>query len=293
MSESRASGAVQELDHSFEPRAQTPGGRKRRVRGSMIAQFAANDGSQLADAAELIKPWVDGIDLNCGPYFLPQTNPCVTEGILLDVSGCPQKWAYNEGIGCALLRKPELVADLVRTTKQRVGWEFPVSVKIRVDKDLQYVLVLPARPLSRFNARPALPCQAHRPARPDSYRGWCGLDHGTRSHSASVLFGVPCRPRRHRVRRFVRARRRPCSRQRRRLHMGGGGGDKKKMWSKGSHECAGASRKSGEPILPSAKARALADSVLGRRSLRATRRRRLRHYMFVILQVYVLDRFDH
>lgn len=29
-------------------------------------QFAANDAVQLADAAELVKPWVDGIDLNCG-----------------------------------------------------------------------------------------------------------------------------------------------------------------------------------------------------------------------------------
>ncbi|GAA5961562.1 hypothetical protein JCM8115_006719 [Rhodotorula mucilaginosa] len=88
--------------------------RQRRVRGRVIIQFAANDPVQLADAAELVQPWVDGIDLNCG---------------------CPQKWAYQEGIGCALLRKPELVHDLVRTTKARLGWNFPVSVKIRVDDD--------------------------------------------------------------------------------------------------------------------------------------------------------------
>ncbi|KAM0786055.1 hypothetical protein ACM66B_006866 [Microbotryomycetes sp. NB124-2] len=87
----------------------------RRVRGSMIVQFAANDPVHLADAAELVRPWVDGIDLNCG---------------------CPQKWAYQEGIGSALLRKPESVRDLVRATKQRLGWDFPVSVKIRVDSDL-------------------------------------------------------------------------------------------------------------------------------------------------------------
>ncbi|POY72919.1 hypothetical protein BMF94_4080 [Rhodotorula taiwanensis] len=48
---------------------------------------------------------------------------------------CPQKWAYQEGIGCALLRKPQLVHDLVRATKERLGWNFPVSVKIRVDDD--------------------------------------------------------------------------------------------------------------------------------------------------------------
>ena len=66
MSEARPTSAAQELDHSFEPRAQVFEGRSRRVRGNLIAQFAANDGSQLADAAELVKPWVDGIDLNCG-----------------------------------------------------------------------------------------------------------------------------------------------------------------------------------------------------------------------------------
>ncbi|GAA6011494.1 hypothetical protein JCM10207_002638 [Rhodosporidiobolus poonsookiae] len=90
--------------------------RQRKVRGRLILQFAANDPVQLADAAELARPWVDAIDLNCG---------------------CPQKWAFQEGIGCALLRKPELVRDLVRATKQRLGWEFPVSVKIRVDDDPQ------------------------------------------------------------------------------------------------------------------------------------------------------------
>ena len=40
--------------------------RQRRVRGSLIAQFAANDAKTLADACELIYPHVDGIDLNCG-----------------------------------------------------------------------------------------------------------------------------------------------------------------------------------------------------------------------------------
>lgn len=85
------------------------------MRGALIVQFAANEGVHLADAAELVAPWVDGIDLNCG---------------------CPQKWAFQEGIGCALLRRPETVRELVRATKQRVGWGFPVSVKIRVDDDV-------------------------------------------------------------------------------------------------------------------------------------------------------------
>lgn len=37
------------------------------------------------------------------------------------------------------MRKPELVHDLVRSTKSRLGWNFPVSVKIRVDDDKRYV----------------------------------------------------------------------------------------------------------------------------------------------------------
>ncbi|GAA5911949.1 tRNA dihydrouridine synthase [Sporobolomyces salmoneus] len=107
---------VQEYDDSPEPRGIHNDRRKRqrKVKGRLIIQFAANDPVHLADAAELARPFVDAIDLNCG---------------------CPQKWAYQEGIGCALLRKPDLVRDLVRTTKQRLGWEFPVCVKIRVDND--------------------------------------------------------------------------------------------------------------------------------------------------------------
>ncbi|ODO08871.1 tRNA-dihydrouridine synthase 4 [Cryptococcus wingfieldii CBS 7118] len=84
------------------------------VRGVLLAQFASPNGKSLADAAELISPFVDGLDLNCG---------------------CPQKWAYNEGIGCALLRKPDLVRDMVRATKDRMGWDWPVSIKIRIDQD--------------------------------------------------------------------------------------------------------------------------------------------------------------
>ncbi|KAK8864357.1 hypothetical protein IAR55_001604 [Kwoniella newhampshirensis] len=86
------------------------------IRGCLIAQYASPNPASLADAAELISPYVDGLDLNCG---------------------CPQRWAYNEGIGCALLRKPELVRDMVRCVKDRMGWDWPVSIKIRVDPDLK------------------------------------------------------------------------------------------------------------------------------------------------------------
>lgn len=98
------------LPHSLSP----PSPRSELVRGLLIAQMASPNSASLADAAELISPYVDGIDLNCG---------------------CPQKWAYHEGIGCALLRKPELVGDMVRCTKGRLGWEYPVSIKIRIDPE--------------------------------------------------------------------------------------------------------------------------------------------------------------
>lgn len=65
MADSLPTSRPEEWDLSPEARASTTR-RARKIRGSMLVQFAANDGVQLADAAELIKPWVDGIDLNCG-----------------------------------------------------------------------------------------------------------------------------------------------------------------------------------------------------------------------------------
>ncbi|THH06311.1 hypothetical protein EW145_g4173 [Phellinidium pouzarii] len=90
--------------------------RQKRVRGALIAQFAANESQLFADAVELIRPHVDGVDLNCG---------------------CPQGWAYKEEIGCWLLRHPDIVADIVRAAKNRVETSFPISIKIRVDNDLK------------------------------------------------------------------------------------------------------------------------------------------------------------
>jgi tRNA-dihydrouridine synthase 4 len=57
--------------------------------------------------------------------------------------GCPQGWAYQEGIGSALLSKPQLVRDLVRSVKGiKADKELPVSVKIRIDNDLKSVFFL-------------------------------------------------------------------------------------------------------------------------------------------------------
>ncbi|MBW0481412.1 hypothetical protein O181_021127 [Austropuccinia psidii MF-1] len=89
---------------------------RRRVKGALIAQFGGNNPFYMSHAAGLIRDYVDGIDINCG---------------------CPQSWAYKEGIGSALLRKPDLVHELVRSVKNRCGEDFPVSIKIRLDQDLR------------------------------------------------------------------------------------------------------------------------------------------------------------
>ncbi|KAK6437119.1 tRNA dihydrouridine synthase [Oleoguttula sp. CCFEE 5521] len=82
---------------------------------ALIAQFASSDPTEFARAAELIAPWVDGVDLNCG---------------------CPQSWAIKEGIGCSLMHRPEVVAEMVKSAKARLGPSKTVSVKIRISKDL-------------------------------------------------------------------------------------------------------------------------------------------------------------
>ena len=82
---------------------------------ALIAQFASSDPTEFARAAELIAPWVDGVDLNCG---------------------CPQSWALKEGIGCSLMTNPDLVASKVRAAKARLDPTKSVSCKIRIHKDI-------------------------------------------------------------------------------------------------------------------------------------------------------------
>ena len=82
----------------------------------LIVQFGASNTLDFARAAEMVKPYCDGVDLNCG---------------------CPQTWAISEGIGCKLMSSPELVRDMVRAAKERCGEEFSISVKIRIHHDLQ------------------------------------------------------------------------------------------------------------------------------------------------------------
>ncbi|KAL6459737.1 hypothetical protein MHYP_G00314960 [Metynnis hypsauchen] len=83
----------------------------------LIIQFAAKDAQTLADAACVVAPFSDGVDLNCG---------------------CPQRWAMAEGYGACLINKPQLVKDMVRHVKDQVEKpNYAVSIKIRIHKDLR------------------------------------------------------------------------------------------------------------------------------------------------------------
>ncbi|GAA28153.2 tRNA-dihydrouridine synthase 4-like [Clonorchis sinensis] len=62
----------------------------------LIVQLASKDPCELSVATEMLAPYCEGIDLNCG---------------------CPQKWAMESSLGSALLRKPELIAALVRAAR--------------------------------------------------------------------------------------------------------------------------------------------------------------------------------
>jgi tRNA-dihydrouridine synthase 4 len=84
----------------------------------LVAQFAAKDPVTLGRAAEMVFPYVDGVDLNCG---------------------CPQPWACQEGVGASLMTNPEVVKDMVREVKSRIGNAFCVSIKIRIHADLRFV----------------------------------------------------------------------------------------------------------------------------------------------------------
>lgn len=82
----------------------------------LIVQFAAKEAQTLADAACMVSPFADGVDLNCG---------------------CPQRWALSEGYGACLINKPDLVKDMVRQVRNQVDIPtFSVSIKIRIHDDI-------------------------------------------------------------------------------------------------------------------------------------------------------------
>lgn len=84
----------------------------------LVVQFASHDAEEFASAAEMVAPYCDGVDLNCG---------------------CPQRWALEKGYGAQLLDQPQLVRDMVLQTKNRLsgGENFSISTKIRLLDDLR------------------------------------------------------------------------------------------------------------------------------------------------------------
>lgn len=77
----------------------------------LIAQFASNNTEDLVRSAEMVAPYVDGVDINCG---------------------CPQEWAIKKGMGCGLLRSPHKMEDFVKTLKRNLPADVSISTKIRV-----------------------------------------------------------------------------------------------------------------------------------------------------------------
>jgi len=82
----------------------------------LIVQFAANKAEYFSGSAELVSKYCSGVDLNCG---------------------CPQRWAWKEGIGACLINNPEFVSEVVKQTKAKISDpDFSVSVKIRIHTDI-------------------------------------------------------------------------------------------------------------------------------------------------------------
>jgi tRNA-dihydrouridine synthase 4 len=78
----------------------------------LVVQFASSNVHDFAQAAALVSRDCSAVDINCG---------------------CPQKWAVKEGIGSALMKTPQFVHELVRTTRNQAG--VPVAVKCRILED--------------------------------------------------------------------------------------------------------------------------------------------------------------
>ncbi|KAJ5077009.1 tRNA-dihydrouridine(20) synthase [NADP(+)] [Anaeramoeba ignava] len=75
----------------------------------VIFQIAAPDAEKALKAAEVISPVVAAIDLNCG---------------------CPKKFSTKGEMGAALLKKPEVIADIISTLKRNINK--PITCKIRI-----------------------------------------------------------------------------------------------------------------------------------------------------------------
>ncbi|KAK7205409.1 hypothetical protein BZA70DRAFT_238313 [Myxozyma melibiosi] len=84
-----------------------------------LAQFGANSPADLVAATRIILPYVAGVGLNCG---------------------CPIKDQISSGIGAALMRKIDLVEDMVRALRAEFEDSLVIDVKIRIHPDISETL---------------------------------------------------------------------------------------------------------------------------------------------------------
>lgn len=77
----------------------------------VVAQFCGSDLNHVVEATRLIAPHVDAIDINCG---------------------CPQSIAKRGNYGAFLLEQPEVLLKLVRTLRQTLPPNLPLTVKVRI-----------------------------------------------------------------------------------------------------------------------------------------------------------------
>lgn len=68
-----------------------------KVRGALVCQLAASEPGSLADAAELVSPFVDGIDLNCG-WYVARLTPVHSRGPMPSTS---DRTCFASQIWCA------------------------------------------------------------------------------------------------------------------------------------------------------------------------------------------------
>ncbi|KAK9381811.1 uncharacterized protein V2V93DRAFT_358277 [Kockiozyma suomiensis] len=90
----------------------------------LLAQFGASNADDLCAATRIIRPYIAGVGINCG---------------------CPIKDQVAEGIGAALMSKPEVVEQMVRTLRAEFGDDLVIDVKIRVHSDLDKTLAFARR----------------------------------------------------------------------------------------------------------------------------------------------------
>lgn len=86
----------------------------------LITQFASNNNVDILHGSQMVYNYCDGVDINCG---------------------CPQRWAMQDGYGSYLLKKPELIEDMIKTVRRNLPSNFSVSLKIRLlNKNLKDTL---------------------------------------------------------------------------------------------------------------------------------------------------------